>query len=379
MADQPATEKTEQPTPRRLEKAREQGQVPQSQELAAAMTLLALLLALTVLGPGLLHWCRRKVEWGVGASSLAPGATGPFSSPQAFLHLVHQNVIEMIVVLLPLLAVLSVAGLVASVAVGGLTFAPAGLRLRWNAINPAHTIPNMFSKRSAVRLLASILKLLFVSLIVWLYLSDKLEILATLRWAWSAEIVTAIARIVLGLGLRVGLAIAVLGLADALYQRWQHLQELKMTRQEVKQERKDLEGAPEIKARIRRIQVEMSMRRLKQQVPKANVILVNPTHVAVALRYDARTMEAPVLLAKGADLVAERIVKIGRSYGIPIVQRPEVARAIYATVKPGQPIPEALYLTVAEVLALLYRLRQRKKGQTAHAPRIEARHPAAPN
>ena len=122
-----------------------------------------------------------------------------------------------------------------------------------------------------------------------------------------------------------------------------------------------MEGAPEIKARIRRIQVEMSMRRLKQEVPKANVILVNPTHVAVALRYEAKTMEAPMLVAKGADLVAERIVKIGRSYGIPIVQRPEVARAIYATVKPGQPIPEALYLAVAEVLAMLYRLRQRKK------------------
>ncbi len=135
-----------------------------------------------------------------------------------------------------------------------------------------------------------------------------------------------------------------------------------MTRQEVKQERKDLEGSPEIKARIRRIQVEMSMRRLRQEVPKASVILVNPTHVAVALRYDARTMEAPILLAKGADHLAERIVKVARSYGIPIVQRPEVARAIYAAVKPGRPIPEALYMAVAEVLAMLYRLRQKKRA-----------------
>ena len=137
-----------------------------------------------------------------------------------------------------------------------------------------------------------------------------------------------------------------------------------MTRQEVKQEYKDLEGAPEIKGRIRRIQVEMSMRRLKREVPKASVILVNPTHVAVALRYEARIMDAPVLVAKGADLMAERIVKLGRSYGVPVVQRPAVARAIYATVKPGQPIPESLYLAVAEVLALLCRLRQRKKSQT---------------
>ena len=184
-------------------------------------------------------------------------------------------------------------------------------------------------------------------------------------------IVTAIARILLGLGLRVGLAIAVIGLADALYQRWQYIQELKMTRQEVKQEHKDLEGAPEIKARIRRIQVEMSMRRLRQEVPKASVILVNPTHVAVALRYEPRTMDAPILLVKGADHMAERIVSIARAYGVPIVRRPEVARAIYASVKPGRPIPEALYVAVAEVLFLL-ELETGKRGralrQTAPPP-----------
>lgn len=358
MADQPATEKTEQPTPRRLEKAREQGQVPQSQELGAAATLLSLLLGLALLAPGLLHWCKLKV-----ASGLTAGAGTGFSDVREFLHLAHRDLLDLIVVLLPLLALLTAAGLLASVAVGGLLFTPAGLRLRWNAINPAHTIPQLFSKRSAVRLLASVLKLFFVSLIVWLYLSDKLEVLAALRWAWSAEIIAAIGRILFGLGLRVGFAIAVIGLADTLYQKWQHLQELKMTRQEVKQERKDLEGSPEIKARIRRIQVEMSMKRLRQQVPKASVILVNPTHVAVALRYEAKTMEAPILLAKGADLMAERIVKLGRSYGIPVVQRPEVARAIYATVKPGQSIPEALYMAVAEVLAMLYRLRQKKRAR----------------
>ena len=357
MADQPAAEKTEQPTPRRLEKATEEGKVPQSQELAGAATLLSLLLSLAVLAPSLLRWFERKIEWGLAADPVTA-----FSDVPAFLHVVHQNTIDLIVVLLPIFAVLSVAGILASVAVGGLTFTPAALRLRWNEINPAYTIGNLISKRSAVHLLASILKLFFVSLIVWLYLSDKLPALAALRWAWSAEIVAAIAKIVFGLGLRVGLAIAVIGLADALYQKWQHTQDLKMTRQEVKQERKDTEGSPEIKTRIRRIQVELSMRRLKQQVPKANVILVNPTHVAVALRYDAKTMDAPMLLAKGADLMAERIVKIGRSYGIPIVQRPPVARAIYASVKPGQAIPEALYMAVAEVLAMLYRLRQKKRA-----------------
>jgi flagellar biosynthetic protein FlhB len=356
MADQPAAERTEQPTPRRLEKAREDGRVPQSQELASAISLLSLLLSLVVLGPGLLRWCRSKLEWG-----LAAGPSTAFTDSHEFLHLAHRVTLDLTIVLLPILAVLSAAGILASVAVGGLTFTPAALRLRWDALNPVHTLQNAINKRAAVRLLASILKLLFVTLIVWVYLSDKLELLASLRWAWSAEIVTATARIIFGLGVRVGVAILVIGLADALYQRWQHIQELKMTRQEVRQEHKDLEGSPEIKSRIRRIQVEMSMRRLQREVPKANVILVNPTHVAVALRYDAKTMEAPVLVAKGADHLAERIVQIGRSYGIPIIQRPTIARAIYATVKPGQPIPEGLYMAVAEVLAMIYRLRQRKK------------------
>ncbi len=359
MPDKPAAEKTEQPTPRRLQKAKEQGQVPQSQELASAFSLVVLLLTLAVLGPGLFRWCKQKLEVG-----LAAGPLNVFADTRTFVRFLNENTAEMLGVILPILGALAAAGVLASVAVGGLVFAPEGLRLKWNAINPAVVVQSLLDKRAWVRLLASILKLLFVSLIVWLYLRDKLEALAALRWAWSTELVSATARIILGLGLRVGVAILLIGLADAYYQRWQHLQELKMTRQEVKQEYKDLEGAPEIKGRIRRIQVEMSLRRLKREVPKASVILVNPTHVAVALRYEARTMDAPMLVAKGADLMAERIVKLGRSYGIPVVQRPAVARAIYATVKPGQPIPESLYLAVAEVLALLYRLRQRKRSQT---------------
>jgi flagellar biosynthetic protein FlhB len=202
--------------------------------------------------------------------------------------------------------------------------------------------------------------LVFLSVIVWMYLRDKLEALAALRWAWSTQIMAAIAKLLFGLTIRICIAVLAIGIADAVYQKWHYIQDLKMTRQEVKQERKDIEGSPEVKARIRRIQVEISLRRLRQEVPKANVILVNPTHVAVALRYEPKTMDAPILLAKGADHLAERIVSIGRSYGVPILRRPEVARTIYATVRPGQAIPESLYVAVAEVLAMLYRLRQKK-------------------
>jgi flagellar biosynthetic protein FlhB len=355
MADKPAAEKTEQPTPRRLGKAREKGQTPQSQDLSAAVTLVVLLAVIALIAPDVFQWCKSKIESGMSSQR------DVFTNSQSFLAYLNARIVETIVVMLPVLAALCAAGVLTSLVVGGAAFAPGAVQFKWNAINPASAIQNLVNKRSLVRLLSSIAKLLFVSLIVWVYLRDKLETLATLRWAWSTEIISAIARIVFGLGIRVGIAVLVIGIADALYQKWQHIEDLKMTRQEVKQERKDTEGSPEIKSRIRRIQLEMSMKRLMQEVPKASVILVNPTHVAVALRYDAKTMDAPVLLAKGADYLAEKIIRIAQSYGIPIIRRPEVARAIYASVQPGQTIPEAFYVAVAEVLAMLYRLRQKKK------------------
>lgn len=356
MADKPAAEKTEQPTSRKLQKAREEGQVPQSQDMGSAVTLVVLLVTVALLAPHMFQWFRLKVESGLSSS------TDAFADPQAFTAYFNGRIVDALIVMLPILATLSLAGIATGLAISGLSFSPKAIQFKWDAINPATVIQRGFSMRSVVRLLASVAKLFLVSIIVWIYLRNKLELLATLRWAWSTEIIATIAKLTFGLGIRVGITVIVLGLADMLYQKWQYIQELKMTREEVKMERKSSDGAPEVKSRIRRIQLEMSMKRLTQEVPKANVILVNPTHVAVALRYDAKTMDAPVMVAKGADEMAQRIIKIGRSYGIPIVRRPEVARAIYASVKPGQPIPESLYMAVAEVLAMLYRLRQKKKA-----------------
>ncbi len=356
MADQPAAEKTEQPTPRRISKARQKGQTPQSQDLASAVTLVVLLLTLLLVAPGFFDWSRIQIHAGVSES------TDAFANPQVFIAYLNRRIVEMIVVMLPILAAISTAGILTSYVVGGATFSPGAIQFKWNTINPSTAIQNTFNKRAIVRLLSSIAKLLFVGVIVWVYLRDKLDALAVLRWAWSTDIITAIAKIVFGLAIRVSVAILALGIADAFYQKWQHIEDLKMTRQEVKEERKETEGSPEIKSRIRRVQIEMSMKRLSREVPKANVILVNPTHVAVALRYDAKTMDTPILVAKGADHLAQKIIKIAQSYGIPIIRRPEVARAIYASVQPGQTIPEAFYVAVAEVLAMLYRLRQKKRA-----------------
>jgi len=193
-----------------------------------------------------------------------------------------------------------------------------------------------------------------------MYLQSRLDQLAAIRWAYSAAILAVIAKTTLGMLIRVGIALIVIATIDVLFQRWKHTQELKMTRQEVKLDRKDSDGSPEVKSRIRRIQIEMTQKRMLQEVPKANVVLVNPDHVAVAIRYDVKTMNTPVVVSKGADHLAEKIREIARAYGVPIIRRPELARTLYSTVDVGGAIPESLYIAVAEVLAMIYRLRHRK-------------------
>lgn len=354
MPERPAAERTEQPTVRRLQKARQKGNLPQSQELTAVVSLLILVVAIALMAPGLMRWSILQVKNGVLCDNSV------FADTDSFMDFVGRKIADSILVMCPVLGVLLIGSIMAGMAVSGLSFSPEALRFKFDQLNPIEGLSKLVNGRSMVRLLASILKLFFVCLIVWLYVQSRLNTLAGLRWAWSAQMLDVVARIAFGLLIRICLALLVIAVADAFYQKWKYIQELKMTRQEVKQEHKETEGSPEVKGRIRRLQVEMSMKRMREDVPKATVVLVNPTHVAVALRYDAKTMDAPVLVAKGADHMAERIREIARAYGVPIIRRPELARTIYASVKPGNPIPEKLYVAVAEVLALIYRLRHKK-------------------
>ncbi|MHC4115679.1 MAG: flagellar biosynthesis protein FlhB [Planctomycetota bacterium] len=354
MAEKPAAEKTEQPTPKRLRKAREKGQVAQSQELPAAVSIVVLVMVLVLSAPALLQWFIIQMRQGMS------GQIGVFADSRAFINFFNTKIISSTVAMWPILAALFVGSIIACVAVGGLNFAPQALNLKFDAINPIKGFGRLFNVKSAVKLGVSIAKLIFVSIIVCLYLHKRIDTLAAIRWAWSVQIMVAIAKIILGMMIRICVALLIIAVIDVFFQKWKYTQDLKMTKQEVKQERKDIDGSPEVKSRVRRIQIEMARQRMLQEVPKASVVLVNPTHVAVALRYEAKTMEAPVMVAKGADHLAEKIREIARAYGVPIVRRPELARTIYSTVKPGDAIPQTLYAAVAEVLAMIYRLRHRK-------------------
>ena len=354
MAEKPVAEKTEQPTPKRLRKAREKGQVAQSQELPAAVSIAVLVMVLALSAPALLQWFIIQMKQGMS------GQISVFADSKAFMNFLNTKIISSIVAMCPILAALFVGSVVSCVAVGGLNFAPQALNLKFDAINPVKGFERLFNIKTVVKLGVSIAKLVFVSVIVWLYLRSRIDTLAAIRWAWSAQIMVAIAKITLGMMIHICVALLIIAAIDVFFQKWKYTQDLKMTKQEVKKERKDTDGSPEVKSRIRRIQIEMAKQRMLQEVPKANVVLVNPTHVAVALRYEAKAMEAPIMVAKGADHLAEKIREIARAYGVPIVRKPELARTIYSTVQPGDVIPQTLYAAVAEVLAMIYRLRHRK-------------------
>ena len=293
MAEKPAAEKTHYPTFRKLQKARQKGHLPQSQELTSVVTLLVLIAMVGLLGQSLTEWFIVQIRHGMLCERLV------FADTEAFLSFINGKTVDLILVILPILAALFAGAILAGAAISGLNFSPGAVELKFSQLNPVAGFGKLVNAQSMVKLLASILKLLFVSLIVWYYLKSRLDVFATLRWAWSTQILAVIAKIIFGLLIRVGVVLLVIGLADAYYQKWKYIHDLKMTRQEVKQDRRDTEGSPEVKGRIRRLQIEMTARRMLQEVPKASVVLVNPTHVAVALRYETKGMEAPVMVARG--------------------------------------------------------------------------------
>jgi flagellar biosynthetic protein FlhB len=354
MAEQSAAERTEQPTAKKLSEARGKGQVPQSQELPAAVMLAVMMGALWFWAPGIFKWFTIELKEGMS------GNPEMFSNSGAFLTFANSKIVGMALMISPIVASLMLASVISCLTISGLNFAPGAIKLKWDTISPASGLSKLINAQSLVLLLVSIAKLVFVSVIVWIYLKDKLEVLGLLRWAWSLQMIIGISKIIMGLMIRICVGLIIIAIADSFYQKWKYIQGMKMTKKDVEQERRDTEGMPEVKGRIRRTQFEMAMKRISTEVPKASVVLVNPTHVAVAVSYDSDTMEAPVVVAKGADYLAEKIREIARAHGVPIIRRPELARTLYSTVKVGAMVPENLYVAVAEILALIYRLRHSK-------------------
>ncbi|KKL80039.1 hypothetical protein LCGC14_2008790, partial [marine sediment metagenome] len=360
-----ASERSEKPTAQRLRKARREGKVAQSAEVPSAMMVAALLIVLAVAGPILYRWVVSELRSGLSCSAEARDA-------EDILTLLNAKAARLLAMLLPfLLAGLGVSAF-GGLLVGGWAFAPKSVNPNLSRISPVAGLKNLVSLGSLVRLLTSLAKLALILIIVYLYLRDRMEGCLALRWASSKQILLAVVQLVFGLMLRIGGALLAVGVADAFFQRWKFRRDLRMTRQEVKEETKEHEVSPQVRSRIRSLQMSMSRKRMLKDVPEADLVVVNPTHVAVALKYDAGAMDAPHVVAKGADFMAEKIREIADANGVPIIRRPELARTLHDTVDVGQAVPEALFVAVAELLAMIYRLRRKRSNPMGGNPPNES-------
>jgi len=360
-----AQERTERATPKRRRDARKRGEVARSRELLTAAVMIAGLAALWIFGEGIAARCVALMRGGL---SIDPAL---LAQPARLPSLFGEALVSSLWALLPLLIAVLAAALLAPALIGGLVFAPAALKLDFTRLNPMSGLGRIFSMNSLVELGKALLKFGLLAGIAGLFL--------WLSHREFLELGLEDPRAGLGHGLQLLLRCAnwlmggllLLAAIDAPYQLFRHLKQLRMTRQEVREEMKESEGRPEVKARIRQLQQQLSSRRMMEQVPKADVIVTNPTHYAVALQYSAGSMRAPKLVAKGADHIAAVIRELAVQHRIPIVSAPPLARALYRSTGLEQEIPAPLYEAVAQVLSYIYRLRQWRSGPAPQPPRIE--------
>ncbi|MFK7159772.1 flagellar biosynthesis protein FlhB [Marinospirillum sp. MEB164] len=355
--NQDGQEKTEEPTAKRKEDSRRDGEVARSKELSTALLLLSAGMALLVFG----GWMgARGME--LFAYNFTLTRADVMTHEAMFTHF-RTSVWHALWVTLPFLIVLFFMGALSQIMVGGWNMTAKALVPKFSKLNPISGIKRIFSKNSLVEFVKSVAKVLLVGttslIIIW---GLKEEFAGLGAMALEPAIAKGSYLIVWSF-LAISLSLIIVVLIDVPWQLHQHNEKIKMTRQEVKDEFKNTEGKPEVKSRIRRLQMEMAQRRMMADVPQADVVITNPTHYAVALKYSEDGQQAPLVLAKGTDHLAAKIREIADHYQIPVLQQPPLTRAIYYTTEIGEEIPQKLYMAVAQVLAYVYQMKQHQKGK----------------
>lgn len=352
MAESDGQERTEQATAKRQQEARQKGQVPRSRELSTVAALLAAALMFLMTGEKMMGALLAGMREGLNVSREQAFDVKLLAS--SFLN----ELTHALWAMMPFFMVLMVVGVVAGVALGGLSFSSETLTFKWDKLDPIKGMGRLFSWRGLVEMVKGFAKFMLVAfaalllLKAWapqfLGLGDEplhqgMAHMGNLL-AWSFLILSATLLIIAGI--------------DVPFQLWDHQRQLKMTKQEVRDEHKQTEGSPEVKGRIRRMQMAMAQRRMMAQVPKADVVVTNPSHYAVALRYDQDKGEAPMVVAKGIDFIALKIRSVAQEHDVPVLEAPPLARSLYHSTELDQQIPVGLYRAVAMVLAYVYHLRQ---------------------
>ncbi|MEK6644977.1 MAG: flagellar biosynthesis protein FlhB [Planctomycetota bacterium] len=351
-----AGEKSETATPRRRMEARQKGQVTRSTDLSSAVMLLGAMLCLRWFGPGLMHSMLDSMKRYLTVE-------GPFAASR----------IDVVPILISVaMGVLSAAGpiLVGVMILGALSnfmqvgflFSTEPLELNLGKLNPISGFARLFSTRTIVQLVMNLLKLMLVCAVAYFTIKGRMGqvVLAMDVGGWQQ--VALLSTVLYEVGVKLALILLLIGLVDYSWQRWKHEQELKMTKEEVKEEMRRMEGDPLIKQRRRKMQFVALMQQIRKSVPQADVVVTNPTEFAVAIEYNEKEMGAPRVVAKGQDYIAQKIREIAIAHGVPIVERKPLAQALFKTVEVGQEVPEDLYKAIAEVLAYVYEL-------TGKAPR----------
>lgn len=353
MAEGDFQDKTEKPTGKKRSEARKKGQVAKSREVSSVAVLLAGLSTLYLFGSFMFGHIRSVMRKSFSMVS------HPTLDLSGILVLSQDVVQSFIIIVAPVMAAVVIAAALSNLLQVGVMFTFEPVIPKFSKISPLKGLKRLFSKQSFMELFKSVAKLVIVGAIAYWTVKGEMDRFLDLGGMSVAAIALYILKVILKIFLRVCVVMVFLAVLDYAFQKWQFEQQLKMTKHEVKEEFKRSEGDPLIKSRIRRIQLEMARRRMMQEVPKADVVVTNPVRLALAIRYDRAVMNAPEVVAKGSELVAERIKALAKKHDIPIVENKGLAQDLYRMVEIGSEIPSALFQAVAEVLAYVYRLKDK--------------------
>ncbi|MDQ4422374.1 MAG: flagellar biosynthesis protein FlhB [Thalassolituus sp.] len=358
MAEQDSSqEKTEEPTPRRLQKARDEGQVPRSKELGTTMVLVMGAAGLLMFGPFMSERIAAMAKHSFSFDRDTAFDTGTMTS------YLDASALEAAVALAPWLVVVLIAAFAGPLLVGGWLFSGKAITPKLDRLNPLSGLKRMFSANSLVELFKAWAKVLVVGTVAWLTLMFFFQDAMRIQYESTESAIDHAVTIIIWSVLALCASTALIAIVDVPWQIYSFTKKMRMSMQEIKDEYKETEGKPEVKSKVRQLQREVAQRRMMADVPEADVVITNPTHYSVALRYDAGASAAPVLLAKGSDRVALKIREIAKENNVPQMQAPPLARALFTHTKVGDEIPEGLYVAVAQVLAYIYQMDQFAKGK----------------
>ena len=365
MAEDSGQERTQDATPRRKQQARERGQVAQSRELNTMLMLLGAGLAAAMVGPytvrNILDLSRKYFS--VDREAIFNTAALPDHFSDA--------VIDALMAISPFFIILTIAALAGPILMGGFNLSGKAIAFKFEKLDPIKGMKRIFAWRGLIELLKALFKFVFIGTVAIIFLYGRSDTYIGLGYETLQSAIAHTSNLLIWGFITISATMVIIAMADVPFQIWDHNQQLKMTHQEVRDDSKDTEGDPELRGRIRRQQREIAQRRMMAEVPKADVVITNPEHYSVALKYDQETMNAPVVLAKGVDIIAMQIRKIAIEHKVMIVEAPPLARALHHTTELNDEVPAGLYLAVAKVLAYVFQLKQGPGGNKQQSSRLD--------